>query len=54
VKLTAKVKLATTVEQAKALLYTISAANECCDWISQQAWATQRFRQFDIHRAVVN
>lgn len=52
VKLTAKVKLATTEEQAKALLHTLSAANECCDWISQQAWAARQFRQFDIHRAV--
>jgi putative transposase len=52
VKLTAKVKLAATEEQAQALLYTLSAANQCCDWISEQTWATQRFRQFDIHRAV--
>jgi putative transposase len=52
VKLTAKVKLAATEEQAKALLYTLSSANECCDWISQQAWAARRFRQFDIQRLV--
>jgi IS605 OrfB family transposase len=52
VKLTAKVKLAATEEQAKSLLYTLSSANECCDWISQQAWAAQQFRQFDIHRIV--
>src|SRR5436305_5385353 len=50
VKLTAKVKLVPTQEQARSLLYTMFAANECCDWISQRVWDTQRFCQFDIHR----
>jgi putative transposase len=52
VKLTAKVKLAPTHDQAKSLLHTLAQANECCDWISERAWAAQSFRQFDIHRLV--
>ena len=51
-KLTAKVKLALTYDQAKSLLYTLAKANECCDWISEEAWSAQSFRQFDIHRLV--
>jgi predicted transposase len=51
-KLTAKVKLAPTYDEAKSLLYTLATANECCDWISEQAWSAQSFRQFDIHRLV--
>ena len=51
-KLTAKVKLAPTYDQAKSLLYTVAKANECCDWISERAWAAQEFRQFNLHRLV--
>ena len=51
-KLTAKVRLAPTHDQAKSLLYTLAAANECCDWISKRAWESGTFRQFDLHRIV--
>jgi putative transposase len=51
-KLTAKVKLEPTQEQAKSLLYTLSAANQCCDWISEQAWTAKTFAQFPLHRLV--
>ena len=51
-KLTAKVKLAPAHDQAKSLLYTLAKANECCDWISKQAWESGTFRQFDLHRRV--
>ena len=47
-----KVKLAATATQAKLLLATLGAANECCDWISERAWAEGWFRQFNIHRLV--
>jgi putative transposase len=49
-KLTAKVKLAPTHEQAKSLLYTLAKANECCDWISEQAWAAQAFNKYAIQK----
>lgn len=51
-KLTAKVKLAPTLDQAKSLLYTLSAANECCDWISEQAWKAKTFAQYPLQRLV--
>jgi IS605 OrfB family transposase len=49
-KLTAKVKLITTPEQHTLLLQTMERANAACNYISQQAWETNTFRQFDLHK----
>jgi putative transposase len=52
VKLTAKVKLLTSDAQADSLKRTLVKANQACDYISQQAWNTQTFNQFRIHKLV--
>lgn len=49
-KLTAQIQLIPTPTQADALRRTLEAANAACNAISQAAWNTQTFRQFDIHR----
>jgi putative transposase len=49
-KLAAKVKLAATPEQSRALLDTLKRANETCDWVSERAWGSQTFQQFAIHK----
>ncbi len=49
-KLTAKVKLLTTPEQHAYLLQTLERANAACDYVSQQAWDTQMFGQFKLHK----
>lgn len=49
-KLTAKVKLLPTAEQAKLLRQTLETANAACDYISTRAWATKTFGQFKMHR----
>ena len=51
-KLTAKVKLLTTREQHTYLLQTLERANTACDYISQQAWDTKTFGQFNLHKLV--
>lgn len=48
-KLTAAIKLLPTPEQAELLRRTLEAANAACDVISQTAWETKTFRQFDLH-----
>ncbi|HEY5271343.1 MAG TPA: transposase [Anaerolineales bacterium] len=48
-RLVAQVKLLLTPEQTAALLNTIEAANAACEFVSQQAWNTGEFRQFDLH-----
>lgn len=50
VKLTAKVKLSTTPESYDALSQTLHTANACCDWISTQAWKSETFGQFALHK----
>lgn len=50
VKLTAKVKLHPTKEQAVLLLKTLETANAACNWISEQGWNTQTFGQFALHK----
>lgn len=52
VKLTLKIKLLPTEQQASALLKTIKEANACCNAISEVAWADKIFNQFKIHKAV--
>ena len=49
-KLTAKIKLVPTPHQARALMQTLEIANAACATMSQSAWATKTFRQFDLHR----
>ena len=51
-KLTLKIKLLPTDEQAKALLKTIKEANTCCNTISEIAWERRIFNQFKIHKEV--
>ena len=48
-KLTAKVKLVTTKEQAELLTRTLRMANEACNHISGIAWDNQTFAQFRLH-----
>jgi predicted transposase len=48
-KLTAKVKLEPSEDQCTALLATIHQANQCCHWLSEQAWNTKKFRAYDLH-----
>lgn len=47
-KLTAKVKLESGDKHA--LLRTLEAANECADWISEQAWHAKTFAPYSIHK----
>ena len=51
VKLISKVKLKATREQVAALKDTLIRANECCDWLSDQAWKSQQFQKFAIQKA---
>jgi len=51
-KLTAKVKLQSTPEQAQLLKQTIETANAACNYISEQAWEHKTFRQFPLHKLV--
>lgn len=50
VKLIAQVKLLPTKEQANALKRTLMAANQACDFISDVAWSSLIFRQYDLHK----
>ena len=49
-RLTATIKLLPTPDQQRALQQTLETANAACTTISQSAWSTKTFRQFDIHR----
>lgn len=51
-KLTLKIKLLPTDEQAKSLLQTIKEANHACNLISDIAWGKKVFNQFKIHQEV--
>lgn len=50
-KLTLKIKLLPTDEQAKSLLQTIKEANRACNLISDIAWEQKAFQQFKLHNA---
>jgi IS605 OrfB family transposase len=52
VKLTLKIKLLPTDEQAKGLLQTIKEANTVCNSISETAWQLKIFNQFKLHKEV--
>ena len=49
-KLIAQIKLLPTPEQAQALRKTLEVANAACNSISEQAWESQTFKQFPIHK----
>ncbi len=51
-KLVANIKLQPTPEQAGLLQKTLERCNEACNWISAQAWESETFRQFDLHKLV--
>ena len=51
-KLTAKVKLLPTKEQAEMLLGTLKEANSASDELSAYAFGQQVFRQYDLHKAM--
>lgn len=51
-KLTLKIKLLPTNEQAKSLLTTIKEANKTCNIISETAWQLKIFNQFKLHKDV--
>jgi IS605 OrfB family transposase len=48
-KLIAQVKLLPTSEQAGALKRTLELANAACNYVSQRAWKTKTFKQYDLH-----
>lgn len=52
VRLTLKIKLLPTDEQAKSLLQTLKEANKACNLISDKAWGLKIFNQFKIHNEV--
>ena len=49
-KLTAKIKLLPTSEQAETLLATLNEANHICHVLSEFAWEHKVFRQFNLHK----
>lgn len=49
-KLTLKIKLLPSEEQAKFLIDTIKETNSACDSISKVAWDNKVFNQFKIHK----
>lgn len=49
-KLTLKIKLLPTSEQAVVLIQTMREANVVCNAISDVAWQNKVFNQFKIHR----
>ena len=50
-KLIAQVKLQTSPEEHKVLLDTLLRSNQCANALSDFAWDSQTFRQYDLHRA---
>jgi IS605 OrfB family transposase len=49
-KLVANLKLTPTDAQHEALLETLTTANRACNWLSGQAWETETFGQFALHK----
>ena len=45
----AQVKLLPTPEQADVLQHTLEQANAACRFVSDTAWETKTFRQYDLH-----
>ncbi|RCR71055.1 hypothetical protein DUE52_02025 [Larkinella punicea] len=49
-KLTAKIKLLPTSEQAQNLLDTLSRTNQACNALSEMAWENKQLKQFGLHK----
>ena len=49
-KQTMLLKLAPTIEQAQALLDTIHTFNAACDYIAEQAFASQVANKFELQK----
>ena len=49
-KLVANLKLTPTKEQHAALLDTLKVSNRACTWLAQEAWESQTFGQFSLHK----
>lgn len=49
-KLTAKVKLDTNKEQFEALKHTMIMSNKACNLISERAWQSEIFGQYNLHK----
>jgi putative transposase len=49
-KLVANLKLTPTAAQHAALRATLTVANRACTWLAGQAWETQTFGQFALHK----
>ena len=51
-KLVANIQLKPNRQQAQALRETLERCNAACNWISEQAFATQTLKQFALHKLV--
>ncbi|ABA58658.1 Transposase, IS605 OrfB [Nitrosococcus oceani ATCC 19707] len=49
-KLVANLKLTPTPAQERELRLTLARCNEACNWLSERAWETKTFRQYDLHK----
>ena len=49
-KLIAQVKLITTRQEKDILKETLELANDACNYISDQAWENQCFKQYPLHK----
>jgi IS605 OrfB family transposase len=49
-KLVANLKLTPTPVQERELRLTLARCNEACNWLSERAWQTKTFRQYDLHQ----
>jgi putative transposase len=49
-KLVANLKLTPTPEQHTALLDTLKGSNRACTWLAKEAWETNTFGQFALHK----
>lgn len=50
-KLVANLRLNPSPEQELALRTMLERCNRACNWLSEQAWNTETFRQYDMHKA---
>jgi len=48
-KLTAQLQLLVSSDQGEALRQTLLQANAAAQWVSEAAWETKTFRQYDLH-----
>lgn len=50
-RITAKIKLITSMEQTASLWATMVLANKCCNWLSEKAWETKQFSMPKLQKA---